>query len=66
MAGSTLTIKLNSNQAGTNSTTYTMSGTAKDVVAAQKFIQQLPRDGGLFDDNGVWWPVTAISSISIS
>lgn len=61
----TLTLKLTSNQVGTNSTTVTIQS-GGDVVLAKQAVMQIARSGGIFDDSGVWWPSTAISSIVIS
>lgn len=60
MADSTLTVKL------VDASTVTTTITTADWPDAQKFCQNLTRTGGLFDNNGVWHPVSAILSITIS
>ena len=61
---SILTLNLVKNQGNVTSTTVTMQ--THDAVLARQFCMQICKSGGVFDDNNVWVPASAISSISIS
>lgn len=60
MAYSTLTIKL------VDASTVTLTIPTTDAPSAKKYIQQIPRDTGFYDDAGVFHPSSAILSITLS
>lgn len=60
MAYSSLQIKLVDN------TNATLTLTSSSFVEAQTFIQNLTKDGGVWDSNNTWHPVTAVISISFT
>jgi hypothetical protein len=62
MAGSLLTITLN-NSAATN---VTVTLATDDYPAAKNWMQQLPRNGGFFSDDGNWHPVSSILTITVT
>lgn len=56
----TLTVTL------TNTSTTTLTLTSTDLDSAKRFCQNVIKNGSLFDNNGVFYPATAILSIVIS
>jgi hypothetical protein len=54
MAFSTVTITTVAN------TTATVTLTTSNSPSAKQFVQNLWKNGGVFDDAGVWFPVTAV------
>lgn len=57
---STLTVKLS------DATTVTWTMAATDLVVAKATAQQIPSNGGFFDDVGVFHPATAVVSVTIA
>jgi hypothetical protein len=49
-----------------DSTTVTKTLTSLDANTQQLFVQQIPRNGGFFDDSGVFHPSSAIVSIVLT
>jgi hypothetical protein len=47
-----------------NSTSVTL--TSNSWSAAATWIMQLPKSGGFFDQNNVWFPLSAVAAIVIS
>ena len=60
MAWNTLTITTLSN------TTATVTTATSDAPSLKNFVEFLPQQGGVFDDSGVWYPLTAILKIVLS
>jgi hypothetical protein len=60
MAFSTLTIYL------TNTSSRTLTLTTADAKDAKQFVQNIVKNGCVFDDNGIWYPSSAIQQIVIS
>jgi len=60
MAGSTLTVTL------TNSSSVTVTLPTADWPDAKTFIQQIPKSGGIFADDGAYYLASAIQKVVIS
>ena len=66
MAGSTLTISVISSTSNATPQTVTMTLPTADWPDAKTAVQNIPRNGGFFGDDGNYYPSSAILKIAIS
>lgn len=65
MAWSNLTIYLNGSNFAATNITATKTLTTTDLGDAQQFIQNLVKQGGVWADNGLYYPVDCIMALQI-
>jgi hypothetical protein len=50
----------------TNSTTVTTSLTSSDYASARQAVQNIMKNGGFWDSNNVFYPISGIQSLAVS
>lgn len=64
MAYTVLNIVVSQGNSSTTNTTYTFAASNTTFAIAAQVIQQISKNGGIFDDSNVWYPASSIIKVS--